>query len=526
MLKAIQYHDGLYEAGKPTISDNEYDALTLHLKTLNHCLGSKPANIRSLFPFEGLHIYPMGSLNKAESKDEVIKFLQKGRRLDSPILLQPKLDGIAIELAYQGGRLVHALTRGSKMKRSGVNITHLISLIPAIPDTLSSHHKEVVIHGELYAHYTYSETQQVLSPRHYVAGLINQKDPQRIELQQLQFFPWHWVNSPLSSFRENARQLEKWGFSDTISHTYQVQDIVEIVSLRQNYEIKDKKGVLPLDGVVIKFDNTATQKRLGHRDGTPYWALAWKLPSHSSVSKVSGIRWTIGRTGKITVILDITPTIIKGIEIRSLNVGPIKHFKTLDIAISDSISIALKGAAIPILSKVLVRPAARNFPKLPDPAQYNGMTCMELSDGCREQFIARVQWLTGRNGLDLPGFHYNRINNLVSLGRIKKLQDIFKLEADDIGAEADIILKTPYLSLVQLIRALGIPKVGRKKSGWLAKEGKSWSIISSTSEKQIKQWLKLSSAEASAVKSYLNHPEIKALASYLAPLISNSQLDQ
>ena len=518
LYQEIQRHNQLYDAGTPVISDDAYDSLVEQKRTLTQCLTTKKLIEKpEAPPPDSRHQFPMGSLKKARSKEDISKFLQLAKAHGGEVILQPKIDGIALELVYERGFLVQALTRGQWRNGSGIDLLHVVINIPTIPKVIPGHSPKVVIHGELYADPKNDNIQQSVSPRHYVAGLINRHSPPREELSKLLFFPWYWASSTSSSFREDSTKLTEMGFKTTSSQTHKVQSLNDITALLHNYKLQHKKKQLPLDGIVLKIDSKAIQNRLGHNSGTPRWALAWKFPPQTTTSKVKDIRWTIGRTGQITILLDITPVHLDGIKIQTINAGPVKHTKSLDIAISDTISVALKGAATPVLGQVIIRPPSRSRIELPEQSQYNGLTCLTLTEGCRDQFIARVEWLTGQHGMNLPNFSQGKIKSLIDAGKVKKLKDVFLLKPPDISLETLNIIQTTHLSLVQAIRALGIPAVGRKKSEWLADRGKNWKNIIQANPSTIRAWLKLSQKEADIAFTYLNSTDIQSLIKHLMP---------
>ncbi len=502
LLDTIQTHNELYEAGQPVISDEEYDALTQQQRELGRCLGDV---VRSdiLPPLDNRHRYPMGSLKKADDQEDILDFLETAQRLGSPVLLQPKIDGVAVELVYQGGELVQALTRGQWRTGKGLNLLPIMPFIPSVPDQLPSQRKEVVIRGELFTPANNPATEGSSTPRHYVAGLINRKQPAPAELKKLQFFPWQWSYSPLASLRSNNRQLNEWGFSDTAAFTHPVKTLDDILYLRQKYN-KEQSALdaLPLDGIVLKLDNLTIQKRLGHLDGTPYWALAWKFPAKQAVTEVKRVYWTIGRTGQVTTLLELQPVTIQGITVQNVHIGPVDYLSSLDIAAGDSISVKLKGAATPVFGKVITRPEYRKLPTLPDTTLFNPMTCLTYTPHCKEQFSARLQWLTARTGLSQV-VSSTQIQQGINNGSLTTLIDLLKSTP------------RPDISLADSIRALGIPEVGRKRSELLAEKGKNWKTIQNVSVDNLKSWLKVSTDEAETIKRYLKLQPVKTLGDYL-----------
>ena len=148
LLEQIDRHNNLYLQGTPVVSDADYDALVARQRFIERCLGQTKSATQpqQLTGKQKQHRYPLGSLKKAENPEQIANFLGYAQRLGTPVIVQPKIDGIAIELVYQKGQLVQALTRGN-----GIDLLPLTTNIPAIPQTLPNSLREIVLHGELYA---------------------------------------------------------------------------------------------------------------------------------------------------------------------------------------------------------------------------------------------------------------------------------------------------------------------------------------------------------------------------------------
>ena len=303
---------------------------------------------------------------------------------------------------------------------------------------------------------------------------------------------------------------------DIRSFTHQVGDIEDITSLKTFYNKKNKLNELPLDGIVLKMDNLAIQKRLGHHDGTPYWALAWKFPSPVVTTTVQDIRWTIGRTGQITVLLELEPIQIQGVTLSTVSAGPAEYFLSLDIAKNDTVGVTLKGASTPVLGNILLRPKNRLKVQIPEQNQYSGLTCLSYSPDCSEQFLSRLLWLTGSHGMDIPGINRTVLEGLIQSGKLKQLSDVLQLTEKDISQEAIKVIQNHQLSLAQAILTLGIPEVGKKRSDLLADEAKNWKTIQQASSKQLQEWIKCSDKEAENIISYLHSREILLLVRHLS----------
>ncbi|MCY4176960.1 MAG: hypothetical protein OXD32_00485 [Endozoicomonadaceae bacterium] len=347
-----------YAAGKTKISDDVYDGLIL-LKNQQKDSEAQPLNCQLIADNNYSHSFFMGSLRKAISVEQIRLFINQIKKQGGRCVLQPKIDGLAVELIYHKGCLVAASTRGNGYK--GRDIYPLIQLSGQIPKKLYFHgaplQDNTVLHGELYLRLDLAEKNKLKNyqhARHKVAGLTAQKKPDKTWAAWLDFYPWSWVNSPHSITEQDIQQLSGWGFNFIQQQTHYADNLEEIESWRQFYEKKSAEGPMLMDGVVLK----ANQKNLLTRDQQklmPDYALAWKFPPKKAVVRIKEIYWTTGRTGKKTAILSFEPVILGGLRITKVSAGGIKNMRKLAIRVGDVISIALKGQAIAVPDRILVR---------------------------------------------------------------------------------------------------------------------------------------------------------------------------
>ncbi|MGO0308551.1 DNA ligase LigA-related protein [Endozoicomonas acroporae] len=476
----VAYHDELYfNQNAPIISDGEYDDLLARLKYWQACFPSiateksLPQTPHNKYTIH--HQAPMGSLKKAQSAEEVKRFLQ--RIADSGFLVQPKIDGVAVELVYKNGRLIQASTRGNG--EVGVDILHHIRQMPLITKTLGNDEKnQLILHGELFARLDImspSILKQYASARHLVAGQLNRSDPETEAVKAFDFFPWQWVNSPFNSGLQSITALAGMGFPLPLEHTHKTTSYPEIKQHLEHYATI-KKPVFLMDGIVIKADSKTFKKQLGWTGDTPAWAMAWKFPPATTTSKVEAIEFTIGRTGNITPVVHIKPVLFKNRTLSTLSLGTVQNLEKKAIAVGDQISIKLKGSAIPVFGKVLFRPANRVSPKLPDTTRYTPFTCHSMAPGCEQQFVARLIWLTGKQGLDIAAISKPAIHQWVQTGTIQTLVDILQLTPHSLQSagmhpqEVQQYFESirPPKSLEQQIRALSIPGIGKSNARELA----------------------------------------------------------
>ena len=365
--EVAQHDERYFHQNAPGISDNEYDALTDRLKQWETCFGSVQINKSSAGSHRAKipHRAVMGSLKKASTIEDVDNFLQA--LPGNEMLVQPKIDGVAVELVYCYGQLVQATTRGDG--KSGVDITHHIKHMPLIPATLAGYaDQEVILHGELFARLDRTDPdvlKRYASARHLVAGQLNRSKPDSDVLGTFDFFPWLWIDSPYASDHQSIKALAQMGFPLPLKHTHVVHSPDQVVQLSTNY-FADHNFPFLMDGIVIKVASSKFRTQLGWSGNAPGWAIAWKFSGQSALSEVVKIAFTIGRTGRITPVVHINPVHIGNRIISRISLGSVAKLKQVDLAAGDLISVSLKGHATPVFGQVLFRPQNRVHPDYPE----------------------------------------------------------------------------------------------------------------------------------------------------------------
>ena len=493
----VQYHNHLYfQKNAPVLSDHEFDALAARLKALSDCFPEirldpdKKLTIPASSSQKIRHQAFMGSLRKADNKIDIVEFLQNAH--DSTMILQPKIDGVAVELVYEHGKLVAASTRGDGNK--GRDILAKIKAVPGIPKKVFSDFARIVLHGELFARLDIwqehsrqdkSVNGRYSSARHFVAGIVQSNQLRLSDLQMLDFFPWQWVDNPFETQSITHHQLYGLGFDLPTRYSYSVRRLDDVVKLRNQLEQDAINMPFIMDGIVLKIDSVSRAEELGWSGNTPDYALAWKFPPSVAVSTVTKIEFRVGRTGNITPVVHFKPVRIKGEIISRVSLGSSNNLRKKDIAIGDEISVVLKGAATPVFSQVVLRAVDRAKPLYPNPDQYNGFTCLSMSKGCEEQFIARLKWMAKRLGF--PGLDEDILQALVRQKVIHELADLFKVSREQLiragvsnvqpGHIRAAIERVQDVPFEQQVRALSIPGIGKAKSRMFASQFKDWKLL-------------------------------------------------
>ena len=547
LSEEIQHHNHLYFVQQnPVLSDHEFDALAKRLQMLSECFPDIQLNTGTTERLEPdshsnnnsnspvRHVYAMGSLHKAESEKGISEFLQQvfSDSNHSGVILQPKIDGIAVELVYRHGKLESASTRGNG--KMGKNILAKVKAIPAIPAEMPAAQSSIVLHGELFVRLDrWNEKThhkgRYSSARHFVAGIIHSNTPELSALEVLDFFPWRlWQTPPPRSESEAVNQLYTLGFDLPTQFTEPVKSLEAVIRKREQLQQQANRLPFLLDGIVLKANNTEQQQAMGSTAHAPNWALAWKFPPDVAVTTVRNIEFKVGRTGNITPVVVFDPVEISERTISRVSIGSLANLQHKDIAMGDQISIALKGSATPTFNKVVLRDSLRKHPALPDSQRYTPFTCLSLAPGCKEQFTARIQWLSKR--LDLPGLDEPVIHNLVNSGQLKTLADVLTLSREQLhkagysreqsGYFHSAVDRAGSLPLSQQIRALGIPDIGKARSAKLGKAFTDWDSLLQAKDEQLQAIADVGKETIQQLRRYLQRPENRALIKILRRLKS------
>lgn len=525
----IRYHNQLYyEKAQPAISDAEYDRLFASLLRLEECL---PALVAADSPTRTVgggvgvgsqrikHEQPMLSLSSSTDQEAVDALLKRLASIgESQLLVQPKVDGLPVELIYDAGRLVSASTRGDG--RFGEDVTERVREIQGIPHRLNgSFPGLVVVRGEIYADLRLLQNslagsaaeKPVRHPRHVAAGVLKAQKPDPAVVATLRLFPFELVTAgSVHSDREALALLSDWGFPVSLEQTHPVRTFAEVQAVYRSYLVNRAKQPFAMDGIVVKVDDLAVRKLLGEGERAPFWAAAWKFPPETARTRVLNVSWTVGRTGRRTPVVDVAPVRLGGVLVTRVSLHNDAGIARLDIAKGDQVVVALVGDVIPQVLEVVGRTprdlAADAVLPLTKPALD---ACLYDLPGCREQFLAKSAYFVSKSGLNIAGFGKGRLQKLVEAGLVTDLPSLFLLKTEAVAAVPGFGQETArrltaairaagHPDPFRLVTALGIPGVGPKAVQRLARRFASLDELLAAEHKQL---IPLSVADASAAKT-------------------------
>ena len=413
---------------------------------------------------------PQTGLAKLADEDAVAEWMRA--RDEGDLWLQPKVDGVAVTLLYLDGALRLAVSRGDGVR--GEDWTARLRHVEAVPQRLLQAPSRVVLQGELYWRLDdhVQATDGGAGARARIAGALARDALDAEDAERVGLFVWDWPDGPVG-MRERLQGLARFGFDDALAYTVAVDDVDAVSDWRGHWY----RTPLPFasDGVVL---------RRGHRpDGShwraqaPGWAIAWKYPPRRALATVMAVDFRIGRSGRITPVLELQPVRLDDRNVRRVSLGSLARWQTLDIRRDDQVEIGLAGLAVPRVERVIVRSPRRAALEVPDARAHHALSCWHPDPGCRQQFIARLQWLGGHQGLDLPGIGAATWQSLVEARLVDDLLDAFELDAArlrDAGwsplraaALADAFAAARGRPFRQWLRALGLP-ASTAASDWRA----------------------------------------------------------
>lgn len=513
LMQQMARWDQLYrQKGISEIDDEVYDQLMAELIHWQLCLKQVPD---SDFPVEVFsdnklaHPVAHTGLSKLKDEREINRWLH-GRL---PVWLQPKIDGVAVTLIYQNGKLVSLISRGNGAE--GVNWTAKSQHISDIPQEIENAPPYMVLQGELFLHKDGHIQQSSGSDgaRNRVAGLMMRKEHSP-ELKQVGLFIWSWPDGPVD-MESKLRKLADMGFPLAQRYSHKIERPEQVQKLRMHYFAQPMP--FATDGIVLKQE--IEPKGNQWRSGSNSWAVAWKHPLRHQVTQVREVSFTIGRTGKISVVLGLDKVKLDDRQVSRVNIGSVRRWQQLDVLPGDRVTLTLAGHGIPKLAQVVWRIKERQNIQPPDKQRYHVLSCLTLTAGCEQQFNARLKWLG--ESLQMTGVSSGSWAMLTEQKLVTDLTDWLALSVQQIAALPGIGDKRAQAIYSQFIKAKNQPfsywmkGIGVPYMDKLSDDVEHWQQLEQKlAEAQLKQ--QLTSRQLKKLSDFVNDTQIKAIAEKLS----------
>ncbi|AIA69060.1 putative DNA ligase [Pectobacterium atrosepticum SCRI1043] len=505
-----QWDDVYYTEGKSPIEDDVYDQLREQLNQWSQCF--QPQNvIPARLPDNGKQPHPVAhtGLKKLSDRVQLVQWIVQREDL----WVQPKVDGVAVTLVYQHGKLVSAVSRGNGLQ--GEDWTEKARLIPDIPHLLSGAPSSFVLQGELFLKMTDHRqyAQGGVNARSIVAGEMRRHQPSPV-LSQIGLFVWEWPDGP-KAMPERLDKLKEMGFAMTADYTHAIESFADVEKWRDHWYHSPLPFVT--DGVVIR--QTKEPQGRYWRNTSADWAIAWKYPPVHQVAEVVDVAFSVGRTGKVAVVLKISPLKLDDKSVSRVNVGSLSRWKQWDVLPGDRVSVSLAGQGIPRLDNVVWRGTERPVIVSPDEHNFHAFSCFRYSVVCQQQFLARLVWLSGEHGLNLAGMRdgmWLRLMQHDLLGDVLSWLYLTEAQLNAVNGMGDKRARDIYMSLQSArqkslshwLLALGIPV---PRSAISALNNVNWLALQQRTAQQWRQFSGIGERRAEEIMAFLNHPIVMEL---------------
>lgn len=551
LRKEIEYHiERYYNQDDPEITDYEYDQKMNELKRLEK---EHPEYVTSDSPTQKVggsakreagvlveHNVPMLSLQDVFDRGEVENFVaEMKKQLEDPeFVVEYKIDGLSLSLRYEYGELKLAETRGDGIQY-GEDVTANAKVIRDVKKKLKDKPEYLEIRGEVYMTEAdfekVNEKQELLgkklfaNPRNCAAGTLRQLDTAVTKERGLSMFIFNIQDARGISFEthtEGYEYLKKQGIR--VIEEYTVCKTADEVWAAIE-KIGENRGKLPydIDGAVVKINRFSDREKLGATSKVPRWAVAYKYPPEEKETKLLDIELSVGRTGRITPTAVFEPVRLCGTSVSRATLHNQDFIDELDIGIGDTIVVYKSGEIIPKVRRVIheKRPVGVKKFVIPDVCPVCGAKTEREKDtadikctspNCPAQLERHMINFVGRDAMDIKGFGATYIMELVRLGYLKDIADIYDLkqhreeliEQGIIGKEKntdkllDAIEKSKQNEAFQLLTGFGIPNVGKAAAKTILKHFGSIEALMQADMESLQQVADVGEVTALCIRNY------------------------
>lgn len=563
LCNEISEHDRRYfREMAPTLSDYEYDQLFKKLVEMER------AHPEWVFPGSptqrveggvspgfrmGMHVTPMLSLANTYSEEEVREFLARIQKLagtqEVVFTVEVKMDGIAISVRYEKGHLVRGLTRGNG--REGEEITQNVLTFTNLPQRLKAPFPaEVEVRGEVFMPLEVFERlneerrergeEPFANPRNAAGGSLKLLDSHEVAKRRLSMVV-HGIAEG-SSIHETQHHraldhLERMGLPliplRTLCTTFE-----EIWAFASRVERERRSLPYEIDGIVIKVDELALQKKLGSTGKNYRWAFAYKFSPEQAISRIKEITVQVGRTGVLTPVAELEPVFVAGSTISRATLHNEEEVQRKDIRVGDTVFIEKGGDVIPKVASVQLekRPSDSRPWTMPNHCPVCGTSVVRSEEevavrcpnrkGCPAQEFARILFFVSKKGMDIDHLGGKVTLQLIEKGFVKRLADIYGLTEEQLFQLKNFKEKAVHnllksieaskeVDLAHFILALGIPHVGAETASLLAKRAGSLEAFLQMTRDELLQIHGVGEKVAESVLDFLtqsdNREEIELL---------------
>lgn len=515
-VEIARFDELYYREAQPEVSDSEYDELKSELEGLEKqypelSSADSPTNTVGDDTRDGFESYqhrlPMKSLDNTYSKDEFFAFVErveKGLELEGiAFVVEPKIDGVAVSVTYEDGKLVRAVTRGNGTE--GDDITANVLFIEELPRELKGKNlpETIEIRGEIYmrndefdrinAERNAAGLEEFANPRNLAAGTVKMLDRDEVAKRSLNVILYglgFCEPQIVAAQSEFHARLAEWGFP-VGERFWKISGADEAWAGIEELDSIREALPYPTDGAVIKTDSLEHQDLLGATSKAPRWAIAFKFAAEQSETILEDITIQVGRTGVLTPVAELKPTKLAGTTVSRATLHNQEEMERKDVRVGDSVIVEKAGEIIPAVVRVLIEKRPENSlpfvfpsacPSCEAPTQkLEGEVALRcVNPECPAQVRGRLEHFASRQCMDIEGLGEAVVDQLVERSLVSTLSDVYRLTFEQLlelekFAEksarnlVDAIDWSKRVDLWRLLHGLGIPQVGVSAAKDLAK---------------------------------------------------------
>jgi DNA ligase (NAD+) len=556
LREGIEYHDyQYYVKDRPVISDETYDKLFRRLQELEQAfpefdsensptkrVGGQPASQLT----KVRHAGPMLSLNAVYEGREVESFDRMLRRELGPAkveyVAEPKFDGLSVELVYEDGAFVRGTTRGDG--ETGEDISRNLRTIRAVPLHLAGDKQKIpsflAVRGEVFMRK--DDFQQLnkqrletgeapfANPRNAAAGSVRQLDPKRVASTRLDIVFYDVLAMRDGSFTAHWRMLEqfpRWGLK-TDPHNRKCPGLDQVKSYHAQLAAQRDELDYEIDGIVIKLDSYEAQEKMGTRQRSPRWALAWKFEPKHDVTTLKDVVVQVGRTGVLTPVGLLEPVNVGGVTVSRATLHNEGEVRRKDVRPGDQVRIERAGDVIPEVTERVSQAGRRRGKPFSMPKHCPACGAQVYQEGayhycpntlsCRGQLAGRIVHYASRAAINIEGLGKKTVAELVQGGMVKSIADLYRLSVDDLKQLAgfaeksatqlhDAIQRNKKVRLDRFLYALGIHHVGEHAAQALARHFRTFDALRKASLEDLAAVPEVGQATAQSFYSFLRQEQ-------------------
>ena len=494
-----------YVLDNPIASDEEYDVL------YHRALAFEQENPERVAPdspslrvggevLEGfekaLHLSPMWSMEDVFSEEEFLTWIGhvKKTKEQFSFYCEPKFDGASLNLVYENGVLVKAITRGNG--NEGENVTQSVKTIRSIPLRIP-HLGTIEIRGEVVIpledfermNATRAKAGEALfaNPRNAAAGSLRQLDTAVTAGRKLVFYPWGIGVNTLHETKLSQKMEKVYGFGFLCPpKALSTQSTQAVMALY--HELCAYDSPMMMDGMVVKIDEIGLQEELGYTVKNPRWMVAFKFPALEKTTRVLSVDLQVGRTGVVTPVANVEPVMIEGVKVERATLHNFDEIERKDLRVGDAVILIRSGDVIPKITKVLVERRSKELSPILRPTQCPECGSELLDEGalikcqnlsCPARVVGAIIHFASKKCLNIDGLGERIVMQLFEMGKINTVGDLYTLTPQDLeGLEGfkakkitnllDAIEASKGAPLERFIAGLGMEHIGEVAAKKLA----------------------------------------------------------